>query len=1784
MKLKQQLLGATSIILAALSVHGQQPYTPCLHPETLLEWSPETNPDAKFSRSSVPLAKRIKEPTLMKANANQYYEGQICNSTILFNMCGSSPAQGAANFTGYSPTYWQYMDKVVYWAGSAGEGIICPPPVYSIDAAHLNGVKILGNVFFPPSAFGGERAWVTETLTKDDTGHYPVAKKLYEMAKYMGFDGWFINEETGGGSEAQWVDFINDFYSYAKADGMDGMEIQWYDARRNPSINILKTHVNTSQFLEYGATVKAASYSESLGCTVEQAFSKLYNGVECARSGLTGWNDELNMAFPSSGHVGSLDLFCPEEHSWKDNVKDLLGTSKNVGADAYAAQMKTFQNEEIVWVNNSGDPTDLSGSRWRGVSGAKLENSVISSMPFVSNFSNGLGKYRFVEGEKRGTGDWWHTGVQSILPTWRWWIENKGDLKVSQNWDDAYNLGSSYTISGTLSNGDHLMRLYKTMIPVEGTFTLRIVYKANGGEIVPVIATESSVTDGQISLTKPVKSEKNGWTVADYKVDNLTGKTIYMLALNLKGTGAAFNATLGQIALLPEGKTSVAPGVTNIVNDGLITEDDAQLRLTWDFTPNADFDHFDIYTITSDGRTLVGQTRGYGFYVPKFARSGEDSSVAVEVVPVCYDGTEGAAGTASVDYPKQQAPVVKFKMMKSYAEVGETFTITASATGRPDSYAWELPEALELVSGEGTATITVKALAEGTHSVKVTATNGAGSTEKSGEVVDVFAKGGKGRVSNIAAGKKIDSYNVAHANNPVRYIIDGVTNPSNINSKWCAESGNDYWVVIDLQNEYRLNGIKIFDCQSGPESAANFPNYRVLISKDNKEWTEVLDERNVLGDNIKEAYWEPANARYVKFNPWADENFTLRVWEVEVYGYAATNMKVEIPAEIKANVSATSDIVVKYDMGGESRQENFACEVTVDNKLVSVGKITENTVDGTFTIPVTAGQAMGQSNVTVRLVNGAAYVESKVTVNVDCQASPNMLAGKTADVRFYNANYHPSLQGYDKNSTDFKSYAITGLTDGKTADDALSDLDHIGANKYELWTVFDNGAISWNLTKINVHIPYDNFAEKDNGVDDNIYSDIALFVWDDKNPDGWVVVKEFTKLGNVSELSYILPSATLTKKIAVAGNLLPNAYPALAEIEAYEENPDYCPNILAGLIPTGTGAGDDISNAARITDEDESTYGRLASSSGDYSIIFDTKNFYGIKSIEYKSDATFDKIEGSVDGETYTLIAKVDANNNGAINLGEEAVARYIRFSGSKEYGRQNIYEIRAYGKTYTGVVNLHPVYKLADIYKAAINETTEIEVPFDMDGEAYEDNFAFNATIADETVAKVEGVIVDRENHIVKIAVKGGAKKAKTNLTINAVNGTFKPVREAVLSVYDPESDNLIENRPATGRTWRSSSISSAKAGLLTDGDETTSINEYTYSDATAQFIFDLGGYYTVNSLESVAKMDDYDNVKDMLPTVYVSLDGEDWEQVASGKDFVSGAAAVNDAIAHYIRFDFACESYSQAYVYEVRAFGKPYDGTIEEKQYMSLELNGFNADVIAESASASEKTDNVLGAGGDSDSYVYYSTGFSQNGGLPADRKVGNGRYDYVLASYEGKNSARMGSSEAVSLIPVETETAAGARILGTSAGGTGKVNVVVEFEDATTEEFDISYDDWYGESGFCTGLGRVNRNSDATDQVGKFRLTEATVKFSEPKKPVKFTFTRKSSASTYPNIFAIVLSDSKGDRSGVSGIEDIKSDSEAEIEAIYNLNGIRVENPVAGYYIVRYTDGSVRKVLIK
>lgn len=987
-------------------------------------------------------------------------------------------------------------------------------------------------------------------LTKENGVHI-YAKKLYEIAKYIGFDGWFINEESGGATSAEWADFIKDFNKFADENGDTQMEIQWYNARRAPDVEILKTHKNTSQFLEYGAAGDFRSYASQLGCTEEETFSKIYSGVQVAASGHTNFIYHLNAAMPTDGHVGSLDFFCPEEKTWKDNVRNLLGKN-DTGTDAYNAINRTFEYEMQMWTNYEGDPSVIA-EKWPGVSGRVLERSVINSMPFTTSFCVGVGKHRFVEGEVKASQDWYHSGVQSIMPTWRYWFENKGNASIKIDWDNAWNFGSSLKVDGgnEFTKGDHLWRLYKTQIAVNGG-TLRLVYKASANSSVEVKLSTSSSVNPDATLANPTTTTKNGWTIAEYDLSSLNGKTIYMIALNLKTSSVLndYKFSLGELSVLPANYAPAAVEVKNLASTSVLGNVQGDARLTWDFDYTADFDHFDIYKENEDGtQTMVGQTRDEAFYVPTFQRKDNELYVKFIVVPVMKDMRQQKGKTIVLDFPQPTAPVVSFTISNSYLKVGESATITANGTGSPTAFKWTLPEGLKLANGFALTdqTITVVAEKVGKQRVSVEVTNSIGTSTTSSNILDVMTEEEYKNIFNVVYQKKVLGYSGSTNSQEVPdKIIDGDTYPYSKSDKWCNVSA-DNWVTFDLQGVYRIYGFKIYDGNSGPESGVDqIDSYQILLSEDNEHWTTVVDTYNRQNESVKSDFIAPTRARYVKLVPHV--NGILRIWEFEVYGKKDNSMNISAsPEQMTINAGESNNIYVTYDLGEVAKDPQFKCTAISKNGNVKIGTIKENTKKSTFIIPLTAQQRMGDDVVTIRVVNGDDYEEATVQVEVDATTQPNVLKGKKAEVRHYKNDYSFEA-AYD-------TYDISGLTDGNKTDEALSDIEAPSTHRDDVWVIFTAPeGKQWDLSKVVVNIPNKNYAENDNNEMNYVNKDVKIAVGDDLTRMN--TAKTFSGLKEVSELSYIFPESVKTKYLAVICNLYVYSYPSMAEVAAFEQFAD----------------------------------------------------------------------------------------------------------------------------------------------------------------------------------------------------------------------------------------------------------------------------------------------------------------------------------------------------------------------------------------------------------------------------------------------------------------------------------------------------------------------------------------------------------------------------------------------------------------------------------------------------
>ncbi|MCJ8163926.1 ice-binding family protein [Pontibacter sp. E15-1] len=143
-------------------------------------------------------------------------------------------------------------------------------------------------------------------------------------------------------------------------------------------------------------------------------------------------------------------------------------------------------------------------------------------------------------------------------------------------------------------------------------------------------------------------------------------------------------------------------------------------------------------------------------------------SVTVKAVNACGAGPEK---TLSVT-PVSGAPAgVQLSEANSSVCVGATFTVEALQAERVEAYTWQVPSGWAIVSGQGTAQLTVKAnSASGT--VRLTASNGCGERKVSKEiVVSTLPPATPGPITGTAAAceSSIQTYSIAAVSGATSY-------------------------------------------------------------------------------------------------------------------------------------------------------------------------------------------------------------------------------------------------------------------------------------------------------------------------------------------------------------------------------------------------------------------------------------------------------------------------------------------------------------------------------------------------------------------------------------------------------------------------------------------------------------------------------------------------------------------------------------------------------------------------------------------------------------------------------------------------------------------------------------------------------------------------------------------------------------------------------------------------------------------------------------------------------
>ena len=617
--------------------------------EDLLKWEPGAREDDAINRGSVALASR-RIGHLVNEKASKEAKVQALSNTN--SKAKDHASVGGEEFKAYAFDYWQYLDSMVFW-----EGLVPTPDV--IDAGHRNGVPVYGTLFFNWSNSIADQEKFTEALKQDPDGSFPIARKLVDMAKYYGYDGYFINQETTGDLVEPLGEKMRQFMLYTKeyaAKVNHPIKYSWYDAM---TYNYGRYHQDglgeyNYQFMQpEGDKVPADNffanfnwdkakndYTIATANWIGRNPYDVFAGLELQQGGSyktkVKWNDILD----ENGKLRlSLGLFAP----------DTITSLGKTGEDYH-------KNEDIFFTGYQGDPTGQKpGDKdWYGIANLVADRTPAVGNTFTTSFNTGHGRKWFVDGKVSKDSEWNYRSVSGVLPTWRWWQKSTGDkLKASYDFEDAYNGGTSLKFAGDISGATKQdVNLYSTRLKVTDTTKLHVAHKGGKGTKVYVeFATKKDYTYGDEAARKEL-TVSDSWTTDDFDLSALAGKTIYGIKLYFENDkdlkGYQFN--LGQLTISNHQDAPQAPTTVAVAKQVLKNAQEAEAVVQ--FKGNKDADFYEVYEKNGDSWKLLTGSSSTTIYLPKVSRSAsaQGTTQELKVVAVGKNGVRSEAATTTFDW------------------------------------------------------------------------------------------------------------------------------------------------------------------------------------------------------------------------------------------------------------------------------------------------------------------------------------------------------------------------------------------------------------------------------------------------------------------------------------------------------------------------------------------------------------------------------------------------------------------------------------------------------------------------------------------------------------------------------------------------------------------------------------------------------------------------------------------------------------------------------------------------------------------------------------------------------------------------------------------------------------------------------------------------------------------------------------------------------------------------------------------------------------------------------
>lgn len=661
------------------AVGANQPYQHGYSPTDLLRWNPADDTDAEYLRAKVPLQTRSAPNSATQRNRALPAQTKLLTLAGDYGNAFFESHPYTNEFSQYLFNYWQYADVYASWHGMPTEGVPVnyydpdldwrekwfefgmlnlPNPGYT-NAAHANGVRSLGCIFFSPND-RGDQAY-SELLVRDTDGGFPAAKKLIEIAGYYGFDGYFVNQESSVAPAD-----IPAYKQFLKQLRDGGLYVQWYDSIDNSTGQISYQNefnavngpfvrdarlgdVSDSVFLNYwwdkAKLTKSKAYAAGLGL---DSRTSVFAGVEAGMYQFDQPYDLDDNLGPDGAPMNAVATLGADfvSSDYADKTED-------------AAQAQVFDRERRWWTGSSRGTTTPEGT-WKGISKYVAERSVIDGSTFATSFNTGHGLSTWKAGSLSNDGEWGNINLQDIPVTWQWWIDaDRSPLAADFDYGPeytpasrfsyqrigAYDGGSSLVLGGTLAS-DNTVRLYKTDLTVTSRSTLDLTYNK-----------PSADDDSQLRLALVLASDPDkvvqvplagsgrhtaGWTTATADLSAYAGRRIASLGL-VVAAGAQpirdYQVNLGALAL--RDGVDRTPAVPKDLAITQLLPDTDELFLSW---RRSDYDTVRRYDVYLDD-TYLGGIYDDRFYAKRFTAT----SGTIKLVAVGPDGSRSAPATVSFD-------------------------------------------------------------------------------------------------------------------------------------------------------------------------------------------------------------------------------------------------------------------------------------------------------------------------------------------------------------------------------------------------------------------------------------------------------------------------------------------------------------------------------------------------------------------------------------------------------------------------------------------------------------------------------------------------------------------------------------------------------------------------------------------------------------------------------------------------------------------------------------------------------------------------------------------------------------------------------------------------------------------------------------------------------------------------------------------------------------------------------------------------------------------------------